>query len=221
MLRERGGATGCCVEAYGETLGVRLGIVEGAQQSFGAFGERPSGVESSWSAGVPAGEACAPSPTDAGETPAVQEATETHAPGFRLIGLERHETARAFARRKFVQAPERPRVGAREGRGFDQQQMTHERLARAQPFEQKRALGFSVRVLRGDGAGLAEEREDGRDQHARRRPEDGWCVGDGGGGGWHLRGSVRVVWGPPDRLGCVPEILRCTRMRGLIDFEEL
>jgi hypothetical protein len=35
-------------------------------------------------------------------------------------------------------------------RGFDQQQMTHERLARAQPFEQERALGFRVRVLRGE-----------------------------------------------------------------------
>ena len=112
------------------------------------------------------------------------EAAETHAPGFRLIGLERHETARACAPR----TQERARVGLRVACGFDQQQMTHERLARAQPFEQKRALGFAARVLPGDVRGIAEEREDGRDQHPRRRPEDGWCVCDGSGGGGHLRG---------------------------------
>lgn len=57
-----------------------------------------------------------------------------------------------------------------------------------------------VRVLRSDPRGLAEEREDGRDQRARRRPEDGWSVGDAGGRGWHLRGSVRPLRTPPDRL---------------------
>lgn len=80
--------------------------------------------------------------------------------------------------------------------GFDQQRMTHERLARAQPFEQEPALppslklrrtgALTVRVLRGDGAGLAEEREE--IQRPRRRPEDGCCMCDGGGGGGHLRG---------------------------------
>ncbi|MBX3431211.1 MAG: hypothetical protein KF779_16615 [Hyphomonadaceae bacterium] len=51
-------------------------------------------------------------------------------------------------------------------------------------FEQEPALTLTVRVLRGDGAGLAEEREE--IQRPRRRPEGRAC--DGGGGGGHLRG---------------------------------
>jgi hypothetical protein len=70
------------------------------------------------------------------------------------------------------------------------------RLSSSVRFRLRQGCGgqraLTVRVLRGDGAGLAEEREDGRDQRTRRRPEDGWCVSDGGGRGWHLRGSVRV-----------------------------
>ncbi len=55
-----------------------------------------------------------------------------------------------------------------------------------------------MRVLRGDGAGLAEEREE--IQRPRRRPEDGWCVSDGGGGGGHLRGVYG--WGEGHRIDC-------------------
>lgn len=58
--------------------------------------------------------------------------------------------------------------------------------------------GASVRVLRGDGAGLAEEREE--IQRPRRRPEDGWRMCDGGGGCGHLRGVYGWRGGPPDRL---------------------
>lgn len=78
--------------------------------------------------------------------------------------------------------------------GFDQQQMTHERLARAQPFEQERALALAMRVLRCDDAGLAEERE--VIQRPRRRPEGRMC--DGGGGGGHLRGVYG--WGEGHRI---------------------
>lgn len=40
--------------------------------------------------------------------------------------------------------------------------------------------------MRGDSAGLAEEREE--IQPPRRRREDGWCVSAESGGGGHLRG---------------------------------
>ncbi|MEZ5971820.1 MAG: hypothetical protein R3C31_08460 [Hyphomonadaceae bacterium] len=81
-------------------------------------------------------------------------------------------------------------------RGFDQQQMTHERLACVRGFEQEPALALTVRVLRGDGAGLAEERE--VIQSPRSRPEDGWRVSDGGGGGGLLRGMYG--WGEGHRI---------------------
>lgn len=188
-------------ERAGDALGVGRWRVEGAQQRFVAFSQRPGGKHvSRGGLGFALGAIAARAAH--GKTP------EAHAPILRRIGAEKPCAARTPAPFAAVAENALRQVRRGQGGGFDHQQTAQHGFAAAQPRRGERERGARERLAAGEILGIAEQRVQNAHERLRDTPQrDGRralrrrCAGLGR--GVHAGRSMRRVGGGSDWGGVI------------------
>jgi hypothetical protein len=107
------------------------------------------------------------------------EASETHAPFFRRVGVKAHQLAHARA----LGVQQRARVGFGIGARLDQDEPAQHRLGAPEPTRHQSVRGGDERVPRGDILRRAEEIVEHPEHRPGRAPKrERGCSGGGWGG---------------------------------------